>query len=536
MPARFLRRIFAATLLVILCHSSQAYAQGDLAKDLLKELIESQLRRGNRRTPSVRPPNLTPPVNQPRPGVRPPQPRTGAETAEIQQLRPIISSIARETDVLAQALTRDAPSSTGIRRLLPDAYQLQANATALDRSLRQIRDHNLALDQFRNLAANWETLKYDLSQRNELSRASKASIQRLNALEAQCLGILKIDEQFNGGEIVSRINAISAHLRDLHDDFRYLQLDRNERRRIDSLMHQHKNEVSHFGRLAGNTNFQICVNEYKQLYTNWCALRDSLSSQSDRHVTRLTQRIQNSHRDLHRMLRIELGFDKRVVTNYVHEIDEDLHKLFRSITLQDLLEIPNHAEMTQAAAIVSAELADLDKLAHAGGQTGRMADGWIRASEAWNVFAHYLEGSNNGRVTQAALQVAQGLEALRTTLGISIAVDPRSLARSAADLTQEIEHMQRVVARWHRRPGNHNRAIDQHLTSLQNDCKRFENTIRTRPDNVRYQQTQLDQVIRSWQVVRPDLAACNTSERDSLDEISTTITKGLIRLRTALAN
>ena len=176
-------------------------AQGgeDIAKGLLRALIESQLEKSQRRAGGSE--NLRP----------------GRVTPQMQELRPLTASYAQESATLSALLNTDARRSFEIRRHLQAAIQLQANATALSQRSARQTNHLAMLDEYRGLNSEWAALSHQLDQCRSLSAQARACMKRVSRLDAKYCSLLEIQEQFNKPHLTRQAYTLTAYLRDLVD-------------------------------------------------------------------------------------------------------------------------------------------------------------------------------------------------------------------------------------------------------------------------------------------------------------------------------
>jgi hypothetical protein len=512
-----------AFLCAVVVHISMASpvlnAQGgeDIAKGLLRALIESQLEKSQRRGGGAD--NLRP----------------GRVTPEMQQLRPLTASYAQESAALSALLNTDARRSFEVRRYLQAAIQLQANATALSQRSARQTNHLTLLDDYRGLNGEWTALSHQLDQCRSLSGQTRSCMKRVARLDAQYCSLLGIQEQFNNADLTRQAYTLTAYLRDLVDDVRDTapRPGASHNRLLRSLGRLNQ-EANYFAQLVSRgVAFQKAVTEYQQLFRSWQSVEEELEGYSGKSMARTMRRIRDSHHTIHELLRLEIGMDRNLVLHLVHEVDDELTQLFKSITLDEMMSLPDADAVAAAADAVYGNVQNLDDLVHRAESPEAIAEAWVYADEAWEVFAFYLAPSSSGQ-TQASLRsIRQAMESLKRTMGINVAFSQNDLVKSASALENMGEHLVTALRRWQTHPGNHNRDLVAQTKTLVDHCHHLEQLLAV-GRNAAHFRHECDEIVAVWQQIRPELKKCDTDERETINHIIGTFTPELVRLRTML--
>jgi hypothetical protein len=499
----------------------QAQSGEDIAKGLLRALIESQLEKSNRRD-RPRPDPFRPPDGRPR------------ETNEIRQLRPIEASFSQESATLSALLNTDARRSFDIRRHLPEVIRLQATATALKQQTDSQPDHRFLIDAYRGLNNDWKTLSHQLRQCQRLSPQSSAAIGRIDQLDQQYCALLGIQEQFDNQQLVRESYMLTAYIRDLGDELEHTPPPPGTTRRLPQNVRHLRQKAEYFSNLvAGNVQFQTVVNEYKALYDDWLGLQNDLRLYTDHSIARSVQRIQGSHRSIHQLLRLSIGIDRNLLLHLVHETDHALTELFRTVTLEQLLSLPDAEAIPSAADATYGTIQNLDDLVHRDQDPQALVEAWVYADEAWSLLAYYLEASKNPQTISQVRAIRQSMVSLRETLGVTVAYDREALVRSASAMENLAERLTREIRQWQTHPGSHDPALLVNASRLVSKCHDLEQALLTNRSQD-YARRQCDEAIQLWQQIRPELKKCDTDERETFNHIVATLTPELIRMRTLL--
>lgn len=514
---------FLVTLLLTGPATSTSMAQRgeDIARGLLRALIESQLDKSDRRN-NVAPDPFRPPSDRRSP------------TAQMQQLRPVIATYAQECAELSALLQTDGRRSYQVRGVIPEIIRLQASAAALRQTTDTQSDHRTVLDGYRTLNSDWSTASHQLEHCNGLSDQTRGKIRRLTELDAQYCAILSIQEQYDSLETVRAAYTLNADLRSLEDELRHMNSNPATRLNLESRIRRHRQEADHFGRLAGSrVQFQTIVTEYTDLYQSWSAVRAELTHFTDRHIVRDVQRIQQTHRTMHQLLRLEMRQDKQQVLQLIHGLQSGMTHLFQTITLEQLMTLPDADAVTSAADTSFGTLHNLDDIVHRDGPIQEVAEAWLYADESWSLLAYYLEPIRDLETQRRIREVGSTLDALRHTIGVSVSFDRHALIRIASSMEASAVGLQTAIRRWQTHPGNHDRSLQAQAATLVERCHQLETSLISRrpPDELR---RKCDEIIVTWQQIRPELRDCNTDERESINQIVNAMTPEMIRMRTML--
>jgi hypothetical protein len=499
------------------CHAQNGE---DIAKGLLRALIESQLDKSRRRSdgPSTQ-------LN----------PAPGNVTREMQQLRSITAGISQEYATLGALLQTESRRNFEVRRHLPDALRLQAEATALTQRVASQRNHILMIDDFRSLNNGWKMLSHQLEQCRNLSPQIAASIKRIDVLDAQYCSVLGIQSQYNSQELTQAAYTLTTYMHDLIEDVQHsTPFPQGSNRQFMRELGRVSQLVEQFaGLVSEGAQYDAIVTEYKRLYENWLGIETKLTGYSSHGVTRNMRRIREVHQTLHQLLRLELGVDKHIVLHFIHEVDNDLNELYRTITLEHLIALPDGAAVPEAADILGGTIQNIDDLVHRDQNAQVIAEAWVYTDEAWNKFAFYLSSTSDTAIASRLKSIDETLTSLQQALGVTIRYDQRALVKGAESLEHLSEELATSLKRWQAGPGKHDRSLPSKAEKMASLFHHIEQSIaagRIGEHNLQ----ECDAAITNWQQIRPVLKTCDTPERNQLDQIAATFTTEILRLRTML--
>lgn len=505
----------------------QAQKGRDIADGLLKALIESQLDKSRRRNGG----NLTDPFapNNGRGNLRP-----HSITPQMQQLRPITASFAQEAATLSALLHTDARRDIEARRRLPDVIRLQASAAALKQRAAVQNSHTAVLDDFRTLNSDWSSISHQLSRCQVLGNETRSCMKRISALDGQYCSLLGIQEQFDNRELLRATYTLTNYVRDLVDDVQTQPLPRNKSRQLLRDLGVLSQKTDYFASVVSRgAGFQSVVQEYQGVYQSWAGVEASLSDLSGHSITRSIRRIRESHQVIHELLRLEMGIDNTHVLNLVHEIDHHVVELFRTLTLEQLMRLPDAGAVPDAADALIGTIQNIDDHIHRGESPQAIGEAWVFTDEAFNEFAFYLSPLQAGAVPQELQSIRATMRSLQQALGVTVQYDRHALVQNASSLETLSGQLVATIRRWQTHRGNHDRSLVGKAQKMVETFHHLEQVLEAGQD-VGHHRGDCDEAIVLWQQIRPVLKTCDTDEREQFDHIAATLTPELVRLRTML--
>lgn len=519
--AMLVATLLAQWSLCVIPSAVEAQSGKEIGKALLRTLIESQLDRDDRR-------------GQFRPGPGQPIPAPIPTTVEMQRLRPLAASLAQESANFSNLLATDGRFNREIRQSATDALRLQASAAALQQRAALEQDHRRMIDGFRSLSSDWRTLSHQIQNTAGVSPQTKQCVERMNGLDEQCCQLLGIREQIDVGELGRVIGSLEADLRTLTDEIQYAPAAAPNRAQVVGQLRRLQEQTHHLTHdLADGTATRTLAGEYQAVHRIWTQLRPGLDQYQGQSIVRAICRIQDGHRAMHRLLRLPFPVDAALLLKMAAEIRGELTTLSRTITLEQLLALPDARSVITStdAAFGCAEnladvLADPKQIASAG-------EAWFYLEEAWNVLAFLLEPIQNPETRRHAEHVEQSIDSLRSTLGVTVVFDQRIAAQRAASLHAMSERLQATIHQWLARPGKRDQTIETEAETLAIRCHELDNLTQTRCHRAALR-TKCDEVLEEWQRLRPMLLRCDTEDRETLDRLTDNFIPELVKTRMML--
>ncbi|MCH2200558.1 MAG: hypothetical protein MK102_01200 [Fuerstiella sp.] len=520
----FVRSAVAALLIVLtsLCGTTDVYAQSgeDLAKGLLRALIESTLEKDQRKRDRRDPFRSADPQPEQR--------------QKLQQLRKITATCAQEASALSAVLNTDARRDYHVRHHLPAALQFEATATAVRRETTAATDPAELIDPCRQMNSQWLTLSYKLRNQHGVSPQTLVVLDRLEQLDSQYCEVLEIQQQFDNRQLVRTSDLLSAELRHLSEELHYTVPSSATRTRLIRQLQALQLQADNLANLVTDSRQpDFVVQEYRRLYHDWVVLESDLDRYRLRPITRIVQRVDAAQQTMHGLLRLEYGFDRRLARHLVSDVESTMSELFRQITLADLASLPDSEEILDATDTTYGTLQHLNDMVKYGETREEIGEAWVFMDEAWNLLAYYLDSMQHPQVQLRLEEIRRLLTALQQTVGVTVAWDHARMLHQASGLETIAGGILQAVQRWHRTVGvTDNRRIRE-ARELVVHCHELEQRIARRRDQTQIHE-KCDHITEAWQHLRSYLQECRTADRETLQRLAASFTPELVHIRTAL--
>lgn len=499
----------------------------DVAEGLLRALIESQLERQGRE--SFSPGRPVPPVD----GAisRPAQP-----TAEMQRIRQILTSLVQESAALSASAIETSKRNPDLRRMIPDILNFQAGVTAAQRRADRENNHLVIQLPVQSLDQSWKPLAHGLSTIPGIRNPTSEIVQRINVLNGQLCQTLGIGEQFSGRELVRAADVLAADIEALADEVSYTSSAANSKVQLITRIRRLQNQSALFANLAaGNARFATITTEYRNLYQSWQTLHSELNVSSNRSVMRTVARIHQSHRAIHQLLRLAFALDQALVQKMTEGLERNIGELFRTITLDDILTLPDSRTLAARADTLSGTAENLSDVVRRREPRQAVGEAWVYLDEQWQLFSFFLQTVRTPEARRRIEGIGQAIECLQDTIGIHVSFDRRAILQQTTAVVTLVEHLQGTVQRWLRRPGQGNVTLANDVKRFWENCRELE-ALSMAGRNQSTLSPKCDEVIQQWQAIRPKLSECQTDEREAIEQTIDSFIPALIRLRSMLEN
>ena len=530
MAAKFPRYlVLSFSLLWLSTSTTPAFGQQgpQILEGLLKDLLRSQVER-NYAPPEERHPLLVP-------GKRSEQQVAPNRVPDV-VLRAgrMYGSLANESQRLARLLRQDARTTAGIKGQLDKVLMIQARAQLLSEKFTTPQKEDFILDNMRALDRDWRTTAYRLNNLRGLSDPCRRAIQRIDAINQQCCGLLNLEPQINRRELIRLADALAAEIHHLERDVEYEVRSNPRARQIVMRLRRLEARAKLFSdSVANRDNLEIVVAEYQQFISEWRAVEQELMTFNDRHIDRTVEQIHEVTRAIQDQLRIPVSVDRAHIKHLAHSAQQRIKALGDSFSLSMLSELPDPVSVVHAAKALNAETTHLCNEVDTGSDD-HLFEHWSELNKAWAAFDQHTANIDSPRIRSLRGEISDHIEAMRQGLGIELIFDRREVIRAVAELEGIAEQAQYHIGQWQRRPGS---SLDATLItsakSLIGDIHHLHEECAGKASR-EHLARDCNKLAQRWSSLRPQLMQCRTIDQHALHRISDDATAKLIHLQTLL--
>ncbi len=535
-------RTIALAIVCGVCFASPASAQRDQIKDLLRDLIESQLRKDkrNRNSRGQGRTNLGPGRTNLGPGRiapgtgRPPAKRmAGEDLKRLNRLRPLAAQYVDASARLVGGMNDDLGQAPVLRTLIPRALQLNATAAALTKRL----DGNVTADyvttQLQQLDQQHRQLGFQINQIQPVPGNCRTCLAELDGLRDRVGGIYGVQPQLNLAGIAELSGALNVTLDALVEDVG-VELRSNKQwrtlvqdgRRLQSQCRSFRFSCAEAG------GRDTLVDEFNTYLTLWRPYSDRLESFNNPYLARGIRRSHDLNRQISEQLMIPVTMDRTRARHLAELIDTEFKSLCGFIDLNVLNLLPNPQALPPMAKQLRVQTQGFRECVPNNESLGQMRRRWRELHETWTRFSYELTPIRNQRIRTIAGQLDGSVLALRDVLGIVPKFDLARIRRVASNVDSLSSQLSAQADRWARR-GDAGRVVQTDLRKFHTECQDFHNTTLGRIEGPALLK-RCDSVVASWHRVVPKIMKCESPEAVAMNRLSEQLTLNLVQLETLL--
>ncbi len=305
---------------------------------LLQTLIESQLDHDH-----DNPQQIIPGQGQVRPGA----PIGG--TRELQQMRQALGQFSVQCDELVRGLQLAQYDSPQAGALLADAMQVKAQSDALANYANRITDHRDITREYRQLDQNWRLLVHRVRQTPGIESGCLKFVDQLQSYGDEMCKCLGIQPTLNRAELVRLTSALNLSFQHLLQDLYY---DNRNDNRVPDLIEQGQRLSTKFNQASAAIErepYDSIVSVYQDSVKDWRRFVRKIRPLQTERIRRDIQEIEAIGQSIHEQLWLPVQMDAEYVLDVTRGIDSDIDKLFKNISLDDLLACENPGQVMNSA-------------------------------------------------------------------------------------------------------------------------------------------------------------------------------------------
>jgi hypothetical protein len=464
-------------------------------------------------------------------------PTTGV-TPEMKALRPLIRSFSESSSQLVYSMNDQISRFPGLRSLYADALTVSAEAVGLDRHAGQHGDHNLILDEFEQLDADWRELASKLQSVRGLPVETRDAIANLNSLDQQIRKALNTQPQVNRQDLALESASLAGDLQNLQEDI-VAELGRSPQAQ-QLLIQAGKARQQILGIVSmtrdTQTDSALIVREFKNFELVWQPLAVKLQGEDNRYLERDIRRISMSASKIHQLLLLPQTIDKSNLVFQAATLKKDIDEFFSRTPLILVMHLPKATRALATADQFYGVCEHFVDQVNRGESYDELVDSFRYIEEADHSFTDVYAAINSDRAVAALQRIEQTVATIRTTLHLQREDFDRGaaseLAASIANLTEQLDQ---ATKQW-----------------LTNDRQSFATACRQETANLASQAAaihtdlvrgvpvsqlsrQIDDTYEHWRVAYKYLVKCETDDRPALGRLSGRLTPALVQLRSMIS-
>ena len=315
------------TLAVLVTCAPITHAQrGGLVEDLFRNIVRSQLERGqldpNARNPNVPLPRTSPdrqpipPIGSVRPGspggvvpnergipgggitaggIAVPSPGgvfAGIDPAQAsyQNTRSAWTTLQNELAGITQDLQQNASRNAPLRNLLPTAYELSQEAQQLDRYARSGLDSRLE-SGYRIFDRDYRQFSFDLRRQNGISADCRDAITRCDRVVNRLSRVYGIAPQWNRNRFAEIALTAETYLQTMLDDLEILSINATDRRRLSHDLRLLASRASQIRRRVDAMTYDEASAEFNRFTSEMTSLGGLIRQLNNPHMDRRLDRL-----------------------------------------------------------------------------------------------------------------------------------------------------------------------------------------------------------------------------------------------------
>ena len=380
----------------------------------------------------------------------PPPAQLGAVSSrELISARVTLESYRLESAALNAQLQQDAVANPALRGILNDSLKFQARADAVSIRSRAVIDHRSILGEIELLDREWRTLGYRLQQAPRLSKSCRDSLVRMDQHNNSLCQQLAIEPSIDRRVLVREAEGLTTHLRSLVEDVAFEARSVPNGRELVLESGRAQQAAAAFADAAQDrTSFRSIVEHYQHFLGHWSPLSQRLCALKSRNVEREIVHIQQADQRIREMLWLPRSLNRELINQLAAGLLSDADRLFDSIDLRLLVQIPTAKVVPGAASDFFGYCQHFADSAQHNQRIEDLVDAYDELPTAWVGFSQHFRNVPHPALQQTLQAIEQRIISLREPLGIPNGFDRDEARRRAAALEHATEHFSRDLDTW----------------------------------------------------------------------------------------
>lgn len=467
--------------------------------------------------------------------------RSTNASAQLRELRANLTGFAQEISQLVTVLHQDVNRTSGLRSLMGEALQVNAQATLLSRQSGSQDDIGWIANEFSTLDQDWRLLVFRLEKLQNLSPQATQFIRRANEFHTRLGQLLQVTPQLDESEVMQQAANIQSDLARLMDEVD-TEVD-DAAARYNLLMEGRRvyEQSRRFAQLAGQQpSAEQLRAEYKRFRALWTPFAGKLRPLQLRFVDRQLQYIQASDRQLQELLLLPSEVDRSELVYLTELLQRDLDQLMDGVTLRSLTKLTKGRDKIVAASSdFYSACADFGDCVKNGENNETMAELYYYLENSWLQVADVLRNAQSNEARQVYRQLDRSITEIRDILAVHPALDRQRALQLAADLTNQASYYEQDVrSLLAARPANYPAAFRSQCLRAVQDFRAATNKLQQdleANESMKLLQEQSARVGQAWTALLQTSERFPAAERNQLNETRKQLTPTLVALQAMLS-
>ncbi|MCG6157174.1 hypothetical protein [Rubinisphaera margarita] len=516
-----LRTVLALSA-VCLC-ANVAFAQNtpqrqELFENLLRSLIESRMEDSQQSQQFYGPPTN-------RPG------------NQSQAFRTQINQFTQEASRLFDVLTTDVYQNLGLKTHLNPTLEVQAQAMVLSQLSDRGTEWTMLRNEFQTLDRDWRLLSYRLKATSGLSNAARTSVTRLDELDKQLCTLFEVSPQIDQREFLRLTDSLQTDLRNLFDDIS-IELGRTQQAR--ELLVQGRLIEQQVRFMASAIDVQqsreTALSEFKKFHDLWGPFASQLWPLRNRYIERSLQRIEQTDRELHELLWLEVQVDNRQLTRLTESLTNDFDRLFKATTLSQLMTLKDRDVIIRVAPDLNAANNRLSQSIKENRPMQQLQSEYRTMEQKWRQLETAYRTCTESDILRLVKSTDLTIASMQDALQLKTSFDRTRAMQLLASLENFGEHLQERFSadvltntRYNRKFSIQGLHTCQQFTAFARNIH-YDLSEGANPDELR---ARCDTLVRGWNYLNDEyIHKLEGSERERLNRLGSQITPLIVQLQT----
>ena len=427
-------------------------------------------------------------------------------------------------------------SSTAASRLHNQTLQLR---TAAGRAAALSQSANNT-DTIRTLASSisrdWRDLEFGLKETFVANRSLQDHIDSLNRNAAEIARLFEIKPEISQQDAIRELEAFSESIGHIVEDLDFVLRFSAERTDLTLSTWRTRQLAKYIVVLLSESrasNHDDVVREFRGLDTQWRQLAVKLRRIGDRHLDRDIRRAEEAINNVRRLLRLPQQLDRAELDQLVGNLKTATEGLFKSITLETLIDMPSPQTLIPAASEFYGLCEHFQLSLSQDFQRDNLVETYRSVEESWQNLSRRLSSARDQKTLETMEDVDRAINTLRLLLGAPENDHRYASQEATSSLTVLTRHLETEVAT---RVGGSAQYSSSFRRSLQQELRQLtQNAAALNESSVRgISRTQLAREVASlaqqWARAQMLLAKLQPRDRPAVALISSQISEQLLKL------